>query len=226
MNLQSVFWRACNYLKFCISGVSISNGIKEFNVKNKIYLQIKKSGTVKIGRNFTFFSGDCLNPLSRNLRGCISVDDNATLIIGDNVGISASTIRCRKQITIGNRVTIGADVLLLDSDGHSLDYKKRGTHDDIPNCKPIVIYDDVLIGARTIVLKGVTIGARTIIGGGSVVSKDIPSDCIAAGNPCKVIKYLNKNSLPCQNDNHSNNNPQQGGGSFIIQTYSSFLECA
>ena len=105
-----------------------------------------------------------------------------------------------QQITIGNRVTIGADVLLLDSDGHSLDYKRRGTHDDIPNCKPIVICDDVLIGART------------IIGGGSVVSKDIPSDCIAAGNPCKVIKYLNKNSLPCQDDNHSNKNPQLGGG--------------
>lgn len=56
--------------------------------------------------------------------------------------------------------------------------------------KPIVIEDDVLIGARSIVLKGVTIGARSVIGAGSVVVKDIPADCIAAGNPCKVIKYL------------------------------------
>ena len=94
-------------------------------------------------------------------------------------------------ITIGNRVTIGADVILLDSDGHSLDYTKRGTIDDIPRCKSIEINDDVLIGTRSIILKGVTIGARSIIGSGSIVSKDIPSDCIAAGNPCKVIKYLN-----------------------------------
>lgn len=110
------------------------------------------------------------------------------------LGISASTIRCRKKITIGNRVTIGADVILLDSDGHSLDYTKRGTIDDIPRCKAIEINDDVLIGTRSIILKGVTIGARSIIGSGSIVSKDIPSDCIAAGNPCKVIKYLNNSS--------------------------------
>lgn len=55
---------------------------------------------------------------------------------------------------------------------------------------PIVIEDNVLVGARCIILKGVTIGARSIIGSGSIVTKDIPSDCIAAGNPCKVIKSI------------------------------------
>ena len=56
---------------------------------------------------------------------------------------------------------------------------------------PIVIEDDVLIGTRCIILKGVTIGARSIIGSGSVVVKSIPADCIAAGNPCKIIRYIN-----------------------------------
>ena len=56
--------------------------------------------------------------------------------------------------------------------------------------KEIIIGDDVLIGTNCIVLKGVRIGARSIIGAGSIVTKDIPSDCIAAGNPAKVIKYL------------------------------------
>lgn len=56
--------------------------------------------------------------------------------------------------------------------------------------KPIVIEDDVWLGTNSIVLKGVTIGARTIIGAGSVVTKDIPADCIAAGNPCKVIRKI------------------------------------
>ena len=55
---------------------------------------------------------------------------------------------------------------------------------------PIKIEDDVLIGANSIILKGVTIGKRTIIGAGSVVTKSIPSDCVAAGNPCRVIKSL------------------------------------
>ena len=56
---------------------------------------------------------------------------------------------------------------------------------------PIFIEDDVWIGAHSIILKGVTIGARSIIGAGSVVTKSIPADCVAAGNPCKVIRKLN-----------------------------------
>ena len=55
---------------------------------------------------------------------------------------------------------------------------------------PIVIEDDVLIGSRCIILKGVTIGARSVIGAGSIVTKSIPPDCIAAGNPCKVIRSM------------------------------------
>ena len=51
----------------------------------------------------------------------------------------------------------------------------------------IVIEDDVWVGAHSIILKGVTIGARSIIGAGSVVTKSIPADCVAAGNPCRVI---------------------------------------
>ena len=58
---------------------------------------------------------------------------------------------------------------------------------------PIVIEDDVWIGARSIILKGVHIGARSIIAAGSVVTKDIPSDVIAGGNPCKVIREINQN---------------------------------
>ena len=57
--------------------------------------------------------------------------------------------------------------------------------------KEIIIDDDVLIGANTIILKGVHIGARSVIGAGSVVTKDIPADSIAAGNPVKVIKKIN-----------------------------------
>lgn len=55
---------------------------------------------------------------------------------------------------------------------------------------PIVIEDDVWVGAHSFILKGVTIGARSIIGAGSVVTKNIPADCVAAGNPCRVIKNL------------------------------------
>ena len=55
---------------------------------------------------------------------------------------------------------------------------------------PVVIGEDCFIGAGTTILKGVTIGDRVVIGAGSVVTKSIPADCIAAGNPCRVIKGI------------------------------------
>lgn len=55
---------------------------------------------------------------------------------------------------------------------------------------PIIIGDDVLIGTRCVILKGVTIGARSVIAAGSVVTRSIPEDCIAGGNPCKVIRIV------------------------------------
>lgn len=56
--------------------------------------------------------------------------------------------------------------------------------------EPVVIEEDVLIGANSIILKGSRIGARSIIGAGSVVSGFVPSDCVAAGNPCKIIRRI------------------------------------
>lgn len=84
-------------------------------------------------------------------------------------------------------------MILMDTDAHSLNYVDRRDGDvDMVNRldRPIVIEDDVLVGAFAIILKGVTIGARSVIGAGSVVTKDIPADCVAAGNPAKVIKQL------------------------------------
>ena len=71
-----------------------------------------------------------------------------------------------------------------------LDNRYRCTSNEGTKSPPIVIEDDVWVGAHSIILKGVTIGARSIIGAGSVVTKSIPADCVAAGNPCRVIKNL------------------------------------
>lgn len=54
----------------------------------------------------------------------------------------------------------------------------------------VIIEGDVWIETHSIILKGVTIGARSIIGAGSVVTRSIPADCVAVGNPCRVIRFL------------------------------------
>ena len=74
----------------------------------------------------------------------------------------------------------------------SYDRLSRRTGNEGTKSAPVVIEDDVWIGAHSIILKGVTIGARSVIGAVSVVTKSIPADCGAAGNPCKVIKSASK----------------------------------
>ena len=91
------------------------------------------------------------------------------------------------SITIGNHVMLGPRVGLFTA-CHPLDPDVRAS--GLEYSKPIVIGDHVWIGGGAIVNPGVTIGSRVVIGSGSVVTKDIPDNAIAVGNPCKVIRLL------------------------------------
>lgn len=148
-------------------------------------------GKLKIGDNFYFSSGDAVNPMTSNLQGAVYVEPGAELTIGNNVGMSSTRIWVHDSVAIGDNVKIGACVLITDTDAHPMDYKVRRTSNEGTKSAPIVIEDDAWVGAHCIILKGVTIGARSIIGAGSVVTKSISADCVAAGNPCRVIKSLN-----------------------------------
>lgn len=181
------FWIMWNKLLLKLTGAKV--GVK-CRIYNRIHYFLHPKGSILIGDNFTFSSGSNFNQLSRNIRGSIYIAEGASLKIGNNVGISSSCLWVTNSIMIGDYVNIGADSLILDTDAHHLDWQKRRSSGE-RKCKPIVIEDDVFIGTRCIILKGVTIGARSVIGAGSVVSKSIPADCIAAGNPCKIIKMKN-----------------------------------
>lgn len=185
-------WILINKFRFKAHGFQVGGNMLVFN---KLYIRKWGKAEVKIGDNFGFSTGGGYNPLSRNVMGAFELEDNAKLTIGNNVGISSSCLWVYDSLTIGNNTKIGADCIIMDSDAHSLNYlDRRNSKTDRPNAKKqgITIGEDVLIGTRCIVLKGVSIGNRSIIGSGSVVVKSIPDDCIAAGNPAKVIKMINK----------------------------------
>lgn len=91
------------------------------------------------------------------------------------------------QVTIGHRTLFGPNVQIYTAT-HPLDWKVRATGAEF--AKPISIGEDVWVGGSAVICPGVTIGDRTVIGAGSVVTKDIPSDVFAAGNPCRVIRSL------------------------------------
>ena len=109
--------------------------------------------------------------------------------IGDNFYANFDCIFLDvNHITIGNNVMLGPRVGLYTA-SHPIDKDVRNT--GLEYGKPIKIGHNVWIGGNAVVMPGVTIGDNTVIGAGSVVTKDIPSDVIAAGNPCKVIRKIN-----------------------------------
>jgi maltose O-acetyltransferase len=93
-------------------------------------------------------------------------------------------------VVIGSRTMFGPNVQVYTAT-HPIDHMERSSGKEY--AKPIVIGEDVWIGGSAVICPGVTIGNRSIIGAGSVVTKDIPADVIAAGNPCKVIRPITKN---------------------------------
>jgi acetyltransferase-like isoleucine patch superfamily enzyme len=140
------------------------------------------TATISIGNNCIFRSSHTSNLIGIN-RPCIvsALSDKADLTIGDNCGFSGTVIGCFTKITIGKNVKCGANTLITDFDWH-LENPNSGYP------KPVYIKDNVWLGVNVIVLKGITIGENSVIGAGSIVTKNIPPDVIAAGNPCIVIK--------------------------------------
>ncbi len=128
-----------------------------------------------------------------NKKVSFGVTKNAELIIGDNCGFSGTSIFAAKSIKIGDYCNFGGNTFIWDTDFHPLDYNDRRTNIiGKINTAPIVIGNDVFVGANSIILKGVTIGDKAIIGAGSVVTKNIPNGEIWAGNPAKFIRKINQ----------------------------------
>lgn len=91
------------------------------------------------------------------------------------------------RVKIGSRTLFGPNVQIYTAT-HPMNHKERATM--LESAKPIEIGEDVWIGGSAVICPGVSIGDRSVIGAGSVVTKNIPSDVFAAGNPCKIIKSL------------------------------------
>ena len=109
--------------------------------------------------------------------------------IGNNVAINnAFSIVCFSKVSIGDRVLIGSNCSIIDNDGHDLTIDKR--NDENPKSISVTIHENVFIGSNVSILKGVSIGRNSVIGNGAVVSKDIPENVVAAGNPARVIRNL------------------------------------
>ena len=107
-------------------------------------------------------------------------------------------VDCNK-ITIGNNVLIAPNVQIYTAT-HPIELNERLTPVEMPEgvqyvrhtfALPVTIGDGCWIGGGVIILPGITIGEGSVIGAGSVVTKDIPTNSLAVGNPCRVIRQIN-----------------------------------
>jgi acetyltransferase-like isoleucine patch superfamily enzyme len=166
------YWYKAKF-KFLRKNVSIG---KHFRVTKK--LKIRGPGRVIIGDNVVINDGVTPYTYSKE----------ATIRIGNSVFLNGTKFGCQKLISIADNCIIG-DSSMADTDFHHVDPQKRHSLDAVA-AEPIIIEENVWIPGAGIILKGVTIGKNSVIGAGAVVSKDIPENCLAAGNPARVVRKL------------------------------------
>jgi acetyltransferase-like isoleucine patch superfamily enzyme len=129
------------------------------------------------------------NPLG-NFQPCVlrTLAPGARLHLGLRVGVSAAVICAGVSVEIGEGTILGAGAMVLDNDFHvPADGWDWATESRV-KARPVRIGRGVFIGARAIVLKGVTIGDRAVVGAGAVVTHDIDSHTIVAGNPARAVR--------------------------------------
>jgi acetyltransferase-like isoleucine patch superfamily enzyme len=160
-----------------------------------------KNSYINFGKNIIINSDFTSNLVGMSQRTVIVARNGGMVKIGDNVGISGSTIYSFKYIEIGENTLIGAGCKILDNDLHPLELKAR-LIDDKSKVKrsEIIIGKNCFLGSNSIILKGTRLGENCIVGAGSVVKGEYPDNSIIVGNPAKLIKKTKTNSNKFRTD--------------------------
>jgi acetyltransferase-like isoleucine patch superfamily enzyme len=162
-------------------------------------LSVAKGARMIIDANVRVYSATRANPLGC-FQPCVlrAMAPGSQLILGPSVGLSGTVLCAAASIEVGEGTIFGSGAMAIDNDFHAAAGEWNWTEEPTgsgTSAQPIKIGRGVFIGARAIILKGVTIGDRAIIGAGAVVTKDIPSGCLAVGNPVRVSEPANPSGL-------------------------------
>lgn len=169
-----------------LNGVSYGKNVTVFGIP-----RIENKGSIKLGNNMRLISAKC-GYNSGNLSGGVFLrtSKSGKIVTGDEVYLNGTSIISEEEITLGNRIMIGANTVIMDTNSHNVPYKDRLKRWDKIVRKPIKIEDDVWIGANCFIMKGVTIGQGSIVGAGSVVISEVKPFSIYAGNPAVFVKAI------------------------------------
>ena len=167
-----------------------------YSIWGSIRILIHGTGSVKIGKNFYAVSDRRRSTITLYSPCHLNVLDEGKIIINEHVGLNGTTIVSREKIEIGDACMIAHGAYISDDDWHGI-YDRA---EPVGKTKPIKFEDNVWIGDSAIICKGVTIGKNSIIGAGAVVTKDVPENCVFAGNPAKLVKKLDQGEFNTRKD--------------------------
>ena len=188
--VKLAWWRTYVPYRVRFMGVELGENVQFLG---QPIVSLKERSSVVIGAHCSLCSVSEFTALGVNHPVVLrTLQNGARIEIGVHTGLSGTTVCAAQEVTIGSYVLIGANVTVADTDFHPMppdDRRYSGDAEGIGTA-PVRIEDNVFIGAGSYVLKGVTIGKNSVIGAGSVVTRDIPANVIAAGNPAKVIGTL------------------------------------
>ena len=157
-------------------------------VTGRVDWRVHPAGRLVLGRRVRINSGSRINAVGGHRPMVIAVLRGAELVIGDDVGLSSSTLVCACRIEVGRRALVGGDCRICDSDFHSTLPEDRLRLPD-PGVKvgAVRIGAGAFLGTGATILKGVMIGERAVIGAGAVVTRSVPASEMWAGNPARRI---------------------------------------
>jgi acetyltransferase-like isoleucine patch superfamily enzyme len=149
----------------------VKKGGKFLRVTGKIRVNHKKNSKIILGEKVVLY---------KNMNFYLDAE-GASVIIGSKTYINRRTeIMCKEKVEIGENCAISWDVTITDTDYHSINNNK--------STSPVFIEDKVWIGCKSTILKGVRIGKGSVVAANSVVTKDVPPNCLVAGVPARIIQ--------------------------------------
>lgn len=192
--VATLLWTWIFRIKCGLLGVSFGRGLEVFG---NCIIRKHPQSHIAIGDGVQLFSSswrsstaNCFNCKLRTFHSTSSI------IFGDHSCMTGGAIIARsKTIRIGARCLIAPGVTILDSDFHISWPPDRRNAWDTDLDKDVVLEENVWIGMGCIVLKGVTVGKNSVIAAGSVVVNSIPANCLAGGNPAKVLKRMDEAAI-------------------------------
>ena len=188
--LRQLWWRVVLPWQLQKKGIKFAKNVTFYGAP---IVKLEAGTNISIGDRSVLCSSSKYTALGVNHPVVLrTLSKNSFISIGKDVGMSGTTVCAMAGVTIGDECLIGANVIIVDTDFHSINAENRryGTGPEQIASAPIFIGRNVFIGMNTLILKGVTIGDNSVIGAGSIVVGDIPADTIAVGNPAVPIRAV------------------------------------